>query len=304
MIKRKRIVVLTLVAMMLLNGCAHQAALGYDIKYKNSKGVLTVGGNGVMPDSSGVETPNVDSEKTVDYKWNNEKDHSTASKIVVEEGITHIGAGAFAFFLNVQEVELPDDMVSIGDGAFSLCMSLKRINMPQAVKEIGMSAFYGCSELSEINLPEGVEFLGHSAFAGCSVEEAFIPSSVEEIEENVFGGCQHLKSISVSEKNERYYSDKGVLFDRETETLLTYPPAREEYSYNVPDGIKTIAMNAFWSCNTKTITLPISITTVKKNAFNQSDGLERIYYLGSEEEWNRIDFGEDGAPDVETVFGR
>ena len=269
---------------MALYGCTPKETEMNGMKYYVDHGVLTIRGEGVMPDSSSVSSPNADPEKAVEYEWKSEE---PVSKIVLKGGITHIGAGVFMLFSDVTEAEMPDTVVSIRDGAFSLCGSLMEIKLSENLEEIGMSSFYGCRSLKLVELPDGLRTIGHAAFAGSAIQEINIPSSVVDMSENVFGGCPELKSVSVSTQNQRYYSVDGVLFDDKTRTLLMYPPSRKGESYEVPEGIKRIAMNAFWGCELKTILLPESVTEIGRFAFNKSD-IETIYYRGTMEQWGHI----------------
>lgn len=294
------IVVPMILVSMLLYGCTANEKESNGMKYSVKHGVLTIRGEGIMPDSSDVSSPNVDPEKVVEYEWKNEEG---VSKIVIQDGVTSIGAGAFMYLSDVTEVELPDTVIVIRDGAFSLCGKLKRIKLSKNLEEVSMSTFYGCNSLKQVELPEGLKTIGHGAFAGCAIEEIYIPSSVADISENIFGGCSELKSVSVSPQNMRYYSVDGILFDDKTNTLLTYPASQEVESYDVPEGIQHIAMNAFWGCKMNTITLPESITSIGRSAFNNSD-IETIYYKGSMKQWNQINIerADDNIQSINIVF--
>lgn len=68
---------------------------------------------------------------------------------VIPPKIKEIGINTFEGN-NMKEVVIPEGVTSIGDGAFKYCSQLKRINFPQNLKEIGEDIFYGCNSLEYV----------------------------------------------------------------------------------------------------------------------------------------------------------
>ena len=61
----------------------------------------------------------------------------------------------------------------------------------------------------------------------------------------------------------------------------------------IPNGVTTIGNSAFYACSSlNTITIPNSVNDIGKYAFGANISLERVYYCGTEEEWNNIKMGE------------
>ena len=86
----------------------------------SSEGVLTFSGNGAMPALN--DSTDADSGKaTGDYPWKDWKDSVT--KIVIEDGITSVGAKSFITWGKVKEVFLGKDVQNIGAGAFAQMIS-------------------------------------------------------------------------------------------------------------------------------------------------------------------------------------
>lgn len=118
--------------------------------------------------------------------------------------------------------------------------NLKEFNVPDSV-ECLIDCFYNCSKIEVVNIGAAVE----SISVGEKDTESFV----------CFSGCVSLKEINVSEKNERYYSVDGILYDDEFNKLSLYPAAKEGTTY----------------------TLPSDITMIKDFAFHNNRYLESVY---------------------------
>ena len=91
-------------------------------------GTLRVSGNGAMADYDSLDQP-----------WNGK-----ITRLVIENGVTHIGNRAFAFAYEVTSVTIPNSVTSIGRGAFEYCDNLTSVTIPNSVTSIGGGAFAGC----------------------------------------------------------------------------------------------------------------------------------------------------------------
>ena len=87
------------------------------------------------------------------------------TSVVLEEGITGIGNGAFGErYSSLTSVNLPSSR-SIGSSVFRGCPPAS-INLPDGLKTIGQSVFYGCG-LTSLTLPANVESVGMDAIFNC-----------------------------------------------------------------------------------------------------------------------------------------
>lgn len=91
----------------------------------------------------------------------------TANNVVIPNGVTSIGFGAFSSCYTVESVTIPNSVTSIDMQAFYNCSYLKSITIPNGVKSIGTYAFYKCSNLKSIVIPESVTNIGSSVFGQC-----------------------------------------------------------------------------------------------------------------------------------------
>ena len=101
---------------------------------------LTISGNGPMASYPIGNRP-----------WESYK--STATKVVIESGVTSIGAYAFKNFTALTEVQIADTVERLGSEAFSGCTNLYKINKPASLKYWGTKAFQNCKSLSDFSLP-------------------------------------------------------------------------------------------------------------------------------------------------------
>ena len=140
------------------------------------------------------------------------------TSISIPNGITEIGAYAFANCAVLESVFLPSSLCQLGEGAFINCVALSAISVPnvgtlpsqcfkdcaslvsvtlaKGIGAIGDEAFYGCSLLTSITLPEGVEQIGAKAFYNCKkLNEISLPLSLSVIGVGAFQYCSALALI-------------------------------------------------------------------------------------------------------------
>ena len=147
--------------------CGDRATWTFD----PDSGTLTVSGEGAI----------YDYDDTDDIPWY--PHHEDIEKLVIEEGITRIGMGAF-YECTEWYVNLPDTVTSVGALAFGFSPKLYTVNIPSSVEIIDKGAFYSC---------EGTE-------------NVYIHSDSIEIRENAFASCPNLRFLLI-------YSDTGSIGD-------------------------------------------------------------------------------------------
>ena len=165
-------------AAMILLPAAMMAQDAEDIHYSITGGTLTIGGSGPMDNYDDFgECPWYEDIAA------GEDGSIEVTKIVIEEGITHIG-----------------------DYAFEDANEVTSVTLPPTLESIGMHAFAYMSSLTEITIPENVAFIGEEAFTYCDnlCSVTLTSSAAPELGGQAFGGCEKLKAIYVNDASDDY----------------------------------------------------------------------------------------------------
>lgn len=227
----------------------------------------------------------------------------SAGALVIPEQIaglpvTSIGDRAFVSASSLTSVVIPDSILMIGENAFADCTNLVEAKIGSGVISIGLQPFSGCTKLDTLTIdalnpyyycvagvlfnrnqttliqalalhqgtyvvPETVTTIEMFAFLDNStVTNMVIGNAVTSIADYAFEYCYNLATLTVAAQNPVYGSRDGVLTDQAGTTLLACPQGRTG-TYTVPDGIITIAYNAFFICTNLTeVICPDSVASV------------------------------------------
>jgi len=221
-------------------------------------GVLTISGKGAMKNYTDKETkPWQD--------WNNR-----IKTVVIEDGVTSIGALAFNHFRSLTGVTISNTVKTIGKGAF-FNSGLKEVVIPDSVTSIGFDGFLSCVSLQKIEVSSGNK--NYSSVDGILYDknqkkliacpsgrstDVTVPNTVTRIESYAFENCEQIKTVALSEKTTR------------------------------------ICWGAFWNCNRlASITIPVGINNIEDYAFCGCYCLKKVYYSGTSAKWKKIRIGSD-----------
>lgn len=231
--------------------CGENLYWSYD-----GEGTITITGTGDMyhyenhPNSVGEDQP-----------WEAYEDDITT--VIVEEGAT-----------------------SIGYGAFNNCDKLKDVSLPETLTKINAHGFSFCDSLEEIRLPDGLKIIDGYAFSRSGLKSIHLGPAVEKIYANAFTHNKSQTQITVAEENPYFCAVDNVLFTKDMKKLVCYPGGLTQDTYEVPEGVTTIAEEGFsqneWI---KRVVLPDTVTVMETDAFfgcwalsqiNLPSGLKRI----------------------------
>ena len=236
----------------------------------NSDGLLTISGTGDMKDYY----PN----ETTSPPWYMYR--KQIKEVIIQSGITHIGANSFYGCEALTSITIPESVVSIGEYAFFGCSSLTSITLPEGVTIIEKCTFGTCMSLTSVVIPTSVTAIRYGAFGSCkALTSITIPESVTLIGSETFKGCSSLTSITIPSG---VTSIGDAVF--ENCTSLT--------SVTIPEGVTSVGSRAFYYCTALTsVTIPTSVTSIGDSAFYECP-IENVYYYGSLSDYKKIRKGD------------
>ncbi len=167
------------------------------------------------------------------------------TEVVIPEGVTVIGNGAFQRCAWLTAVTLPEGIVSIENMAFWSCR-MEEIHLPESLTSLGSNLFWNCSRLGHLTIPKQITEIPYGLCIGCSnLESVTLPEGVTVIGTEAFSGCVRLREI------------------------------------NMPEGLTTIGEKAFEKCSSlRHIVIPQSVTKICKNAFDGCSDVQSITICG------------------------
>lgn len=259
-----------------------QGTCGPRLEWRLSEdGVLTVSGTGDMtswPPSGGVP-------------WDGYRQQ--IKSVILESGVTSVGAYAFSGCYNMERAEIPDGVAEIGDYAFYSCSSLAEIVLPGSVSYIGNYVFGGCRKLISANIPAGITTVNQCTFLDCSsLVEIRIPDSVRVIGQSAFSGCIGLTTVTLGQeltdiRDQAFYncsSLKRIDIPDKVSRLRdsAFYGCNSLADVDLGNGVTEIGQNAFYNCTRlDSITFPSSLTKIQSAAFWGCTRLSRIQFTGN-----------------------
>ena len=301
----------------------------------SSDGTLTISGSGEMYDYKKLSPDSrysyFGSEDYAPWIQNGDLRRSI-ERIIVNEGIEYIGAGAFEFAGSADQIEngylteirLPSSLKKIGRSAFAgtgcPLLLLGTEGNDLEIDTLAVFQFSGFdkiiikgtidslagfihSDVKEVEIGKDVNKIATSAFRDCKeLYKVTISNGVTEIAGNAFDGCSSLENIiipdSVTEIGEYAFNNSG-LKSIEFGSGLTeisegcFYNCSELESISIPRNIGCIRKEAFFHCeNLNSVKMSDDVTTIESRAFVGCSQLSDVYLSKS---LNRIESGTFGS---------
>ncbi len=233
-------------------------------------GELVISGEGQMADAYSADYGNIFNENEL------------IKSVVIEDGVTSIGAEAFMLCRSLEEVSFPESLSEIGRGAFSYtalknvvlpdkitaleaytfryCEKLENIEFSKSIITIGQCAFEGCSSLSKIELPDGLQTIETKAFSNCPITNLVIPDSVTEIYGGAFSS-QYLENVVMG---------SGI------KSIVGFVGENIK-SFVIGENVTAISSNQFENCKgLKEIVIPSKVKKIGEAAFRNCTSLKKV----------------------------
>ncbi len=185
--------------------------------------------------------------------------------VIIEEGVTSVGSGAFRNLTTLESVVLPETLTRMGEAAF-YGSGLKTVEIPASLWTIQPYTFKNCTNLTSVTFHEGnLEKISDGAFYGTGLTELVLPDCLDILDVFAFKGCDKLTDITIG---------SGLTELREAVFYGTAIPTIE-----IPEGITKIGPYAFKNCVAlETIELPESLTLVDEASFYACTALKAIHF--------------------------
>lgn len=237
------------------------------------------------------------------------KDVSCLKSIILPNDIVAIGHSAFENCKKLESVSLPNAITDIGAAAFMGCRCLASITIPSGVTTIRENVFSGCGSLESIVIPSGVDYIGDSAFSSSGLASITIPDSVTYIGYSAFEYCSGLESITIPSgvtlKRDAFALHRDKITVNYTGTLEEFCADGLAFGYGngltgssykyyrihydlyidgikitnlvIPNGVTSIAANAFKACDSLTsVMMSDSVTSIDDGAFLECENLTKV----------------------------
>ena len=208
---------------------------------------------------------------------------------------------------SVTKISIPGTVKYINDFAFIFFPGVEKLYLPSELERIGYGAFEGMEALKSITLPAGITYIPERAFRGCtSLEKVAVQGDITSIGDLAFGGCEKLASFDFSDTikyigDSSFYktaitkvvipenadTDEGGAFSNcdKLETIVFEDTSKYPWEYICPGDF-------FFRCqNVKEIyfnTIPAESILFYDDILNQMPLLKDIYFVGSEEKWDKV----------------
>ena len=222
--------------------------------------------------------------------------------VVIEQGVTSIGEGAFWGCANLEKVTIPSSVTAIKASAFAYCDKMTAVHIsdlaswcgvsfelynesplyyahhlylngeeihklviPEGVKSISMGTFLGCSDITSVTFPDGLENIGHYAFEGCSeLTKVIVPNSVTSIGDGAFRNCEALVSATLP---------TGLTHIANS----MFEGCESLFSITIPTSVTSIGDAAFMGCKgLSAVTLPAGLTSIGISCFRGCNSLTSV----------------------------
>ncbi len=208
-------------------------------------------------------------------------------------------------------IKIPDTyegvpVTKISENAFEGCNKITSITIPSSIDEFGVGAVFGCESLKTVYVSDletwlKIKFTSWSnplIFAtefyvnGKLVKDIVIPDGVEAI-----GDCMF----------DNFDADYTIVIPNTVKSIgyAAFYQSDGLREIIIPDSVKTIGREAFYYCfNLSSIVLGSGLTSIEENAFVGCDGIKKIYFTGTSEQFSQIQIseGNDVLKNVQIVY--
>ena len=281
-------------------GCGKLAAVEYPGTQDEWDDIAIGSGNGLL---TNVKPQMVKGScgKTARYSYNPKTGVLTITGTGAMYDYSVGGAPWYENHVFITAVVIDDNISAIGANAFADCMNMTSVSIGRLVDTIGDGAFNGCDKLATVNYART-----QADWDEISIGENNAP--LTNIKPQYGGKCG---------ANATYHFDpaSGTLTISGSGAMEDYGSAYPGYyglresitAIQINEGITHIGNIAFYNLqNVESVSIPTTVTSIGRSAFQYCYGLTDVYYAGAGMEWDNINIGavNDALEDATMHFGK
>lgn len=241
-------------------------------------------------------------------------------KVSLPNTIEEIGDRAF-FGSSLQQIAIPASVKSIGERAFAtnpdnttygnlnkiqvragnesftqrdemLLLSKDGKMLIQIARNGGALSYSwgyddaGIYARKEINPLNGIEQIAAGALDGCQTSTIKLPASLPDADATMLMYMPYLQSIEVDTLHQKLCSIDGILFSKDTTSVVYFPYYKSRYSdfkdYELPEKVQEIRKLAFYNSQFENLTLSDSLKTIADSAFYTSYQISSLILMNED----------------------
>ena len=194
--------------------------------------------------------------------------------------VSKLEAHSFSGCANLTSLILPDMLTYIPEFCFANCSKLKLISFGSELTTIGQRSFMSCESLERLDLSKtNVHNVFASSFAFCkNLSDISLPVSYPNINFPDFKSFLNLPIANVTVPNDHKFvkSIDGVIYNKELNGLMFFPPYLNKENYKIIDECTTICSDVLNNCEyLKRIDLN-NCDNVQDRCLMECDALENV----------------------------
>lgn len=182
----------------------------------------------------------------------------------------------------VKKLIIPEGIEHVGQNCFDNAEDLEEVILPSSLKNLGYYMFGSCDKLKSVYIPmeSDLQTIESFVFTDCpSLETFYIPTSVSEIQEGPWRNCKSLEELEIANNNYNFHVYEGVLYNRDRKHLIQYPAGKKDKEYFVGFGTQSIDNSAFYGNDyISKVIFPASLDSISHIAFYGCSNLEDVAF--------------------------
>ncbi len=273
------------------------------------------------------------------YLYNKDKTqllfvYSRITDLVVEESVTYINQRLLYSSEYLETVTIKGNIQEIGAGAFAYCVNMTTVDIRGTIKKLvdgddyanvegdymqDFPVFAFCRSLQSINL-KGIEYIGFGTFTNCPITSIIIDTTIQFIGEECFVDLPNLAVLkfpgtATVSNNGKFVCEGNTLIEKEASEIMInetthgdifiyYAPKQERIHFDVPATVREFREYAFENANIESIVIPQGVKELPGGLFEGSN-LISIEIPESVETLGKGDASRGAfMTNLSTVFGR